>query len=130
MPKKFEYSDKPRQQKVALTEDGKEITDPKPMAVRVRATETMTDRVRRMVRQELSQAAASQEMETFEEANDFDIEDPWDVYHTQTSDYELLEEEFPIDLGAPDPSPQVDEKSPGDPGNPPDRQPQKEEVEQ
>lgn len=62
-----------------LSEDGRlEYPDPVPMAAPVDlrpAPSGMRKLVQDLIRQELSQFADSMEMETFEEADDFDIED-------------------------------------------------------
>lgn len=72
---------------------GREIPDPTPVSIPsgVGRPESLTDTIRRMVRNELSQAAQAAGSETFEEANDFD-EDADDF----VSPYELTEmqEEF------------------------------------
>lgn len=57
--------------------DGKEYGDPVPMAPPVGMSRplTLAEQIRSMVRRELSDAAHSQGFETFEEADDFDIDD-------------------------------------------------------
>lgn len=69
-----------------LNERGHEILDPEPMAIPLgfKKPETLAEQIRRMVKTEMSQAAASQGQETFEEADDFDIGDDYDP----TSPYE------------------------------------------
>lgn len=57
----------------------KEIPDPRPVAVPVgyRRPLTLQEEIKRFVRAELSQVAQAHELETFEEADDFDVdEDP------------------------------------------------------
>lgn len=117
--KKFNDEDLRHEVKATLDDLGREIPDPKPMAVKVMRHESDRDRIRRMIREEMSIAAEAGGMESFEEADDFDIEDPWDTYHTSESKYELVDEEYPIELGAPDPDPQVADDAPGDSDDPP-----------
>lgn len=56
---------------------GAEVPDPTPVAIPVgiRKSESMDERIRRIVQHSASVAAASQGLETFDEADDFDIED-------------------------------------------------------
>lgn len=72
---------------------GRELPDPTPVAIPsgVGRPESLTDTIRRMVRNEMSQAAEAAGSETFEEANDFDEDDDDFV-----SPYELtaMQEEF------------------------------------
>lgn len=67
----------PSQQDINHDRFGREIPDPIPMAppVGYQKPFSMVDHLRDIVRREISAAAQSQEMETFEEADDFDIED-------------------------------------------------------
>lgn len=60
-----------------LNEKGHEVLDPTPIAIPVgfKLPESMTDMVRRFVRHELSRQADEKGFETFEESDDFDIED-------------------------------------------------------
>lgn len=72
-----------------LDERGWEVPDSTPVAwpAGVRRPETLTDQIRRLVRMEVSRAAAEQGLETFEESDDFDVEDE-DEFR---SPYELTE---------------------------------------
>lgn len=58
-------------------EKGREIPDPRPMEMPVglRKPESMEDMIRRFVRVEASRIAQNEGMETFEEADDFEVED-------------------------------------------------------
>lgn len=72
---------------VALTKDGAEIPDPTPLEIPAgfKIPETAEQRIQRMVRHSMSEWAARNEAETFEEADDFDIsddEDPTSPYET------------------------------------------------
>lgn len=73
---------------MALNERGHEVPDPTPVEwpAGVRRPETLTEQIQRMVRVAVSQQAAAAGMETFEEADDFDIEDE---DGDPTSPYEL-----------------------------------------
>lgn len=71
-----------------LNDKGQEVLDSKPMAIPVhlKRPETLAEQIRRMVRSEaLSSAAARAGAETFEEAEDFDVDDdfdpssPWEI---------------------------------------------------
>ncbi|UOF76960.1 hypothetical protein [Microviridae sp.] len=74
---------------MALDERGWEVPDPTPVAwpAGVRRPETLTEQIRRLVRIEVSQRAAEQGHETFEEADDFEMDDD-DEFR---SPYELTE---------------------------------------
>lgn len=58
-------------------EKGREIPDPRPMEMPLgmRKPESMEDMIRRYVRVEASRIAQQEGMESFEEADDFDVED-------------------------------------------------------
>lgn len=77
-----------------LTEDGREKPDPTPIAPPVGYIRqpTMVDRMRELVRRELSSQAADQGFETFEEADDFEIGDDYDP----RSPYEEIFEPMPV----------------------------------
>jgi len=69
-----------------LDHDGSEHVDPVPMAVPVgfRRPPTLAEQVQRLVRGEMSRRAELEGKESFEEANDFDVDDdqiiesPWE----------------------------------------------------
>lgn len=61
-----------------LDDQGREIPDPRPLDVPIgfKKPETLADQIRRLIRsQQLSDLANSQDMDTFEEAEDFEIDD-------------------------------------------------------
>jgi len=60
-----------------IGDDGKEYGDPVPVAPPVGLTRSpsLAEQIRSMVRRELSDAAHDQGMETFEESDDFDVDD-------------------------------------------------------
>lgn len=57
---------------------GQEVPDPNPIALPLRYTAPLPleERIRRMIREDLSQQALRDGAESWEEANDFDIPDP------------------------------------------------------
>lgn len=63
-----------------LNERGHEVPDPEPVAVPVRfqAPESLEDRIKRIIRADLSARAQAQGFETFEEADDFEVGDDYD----------------------------------------------------
>lgn len=76
-----------------LDENGHEILDDTPVAIpaRLSRAETLTEQVRRLIREEASRAAQAAGFETFEEADDFEIEDDYDPRspHELTLEQEL-----------------------------------------
>lgn len=74
-----------------LDENGFEVPDPKPVAVPVgwKKPPSLNDRIAQMVRQELSARAEEVGMESFEDADDFDIpDDPADPNSPWEEDFE------------------------------------------
>lgn len=70
-------------------EAGFEVPDEMPIVVPgMRQPETLAETIKRMVRVEMGKVAASQGMETFEEADDFDIPDEDGEF---VSPYEIVE---------------------------------------
>lgn len=63
-----------------LDEFGHEIPDPKPVAIPAgfKRPETLAEQVQRLVRTSISRQAAEQGFETFEESEDFDVDDEFD----------------------------------------------------
>lgn len=78
---------------------GREVPDPRPMELAPGAThpETLESMLQRFVRQEISRRAADQGEESFEEANDFDIEEDDFEYDSKLTQYEEMGRE-PIDV--------------------------------
>lgn len=68
--------------------EGREIPDPRPMAVPFGWDRplTLAEQIKRMVRVELSREAAANELESFEEADDFDVDEDMPEF---TSAYEV-----------------------------------------
>lgn len=77
MSKKKSVSKAMSSGRARFDERGLEIPDSTPMEIPVgyRRPETLQDQIRRMVRVDLSAAAEQAGAESFDEANDFDIED-------------------------------------------------------
>lgn len=79
-------------------ERGEELPDPTPVEVPagMRVPESLEAMIARMVRGKVSELAAREGMETFEEANDFEIEDddePLTAHERQDMKLEALAEE-------------------------------------
>lgn len=75
------------QQAVKLDDKGRELLDSRPMELPLdfKASKPLAERVRELIRGELSTLASNLGNETFEEADDFDVGDDYDP----TSPYEL-----------------------------------------
>lgn len=79
-----------------LNDKGQEIPDPTPVVIRIRGRVISEfDQVRAFIRNELSRQAGQADLETLEEANDFDVED--DLFpvspHEYTADTEAADRE-------------------------------------
>lgn len=63
-----------------LDENGWEIPDPNPVAIPAgfKRPETLAEQVQRLVRTSISRQAEAEGYETWEEANDFDVDDDFD----------------------------------------------------
>lgn len=74
----------PSQQDLNHDRFGREVPDPTPVAppIGYQKPFSMVDHLRELVRTELSRAAADADVETFEDADDFDIEDDPPDPHT------------------------------------------------
>lgn len=85
-----------------LNDRGAEELDPTPIAINLpHVTITVMDDVRQFIRRELSQASVADGGESWEEANDFDVGDDYDVASAweyeadqEAEDQELLRKEF------------------------------------
>jgi len=78
--------------KSKFTPKGHEIPDPTPVTIPVnlRRTESMDERIARIVQYSLSKSAEEQGLETFDEADDFDIpDDPIDPTTPYEADFDL-----------------------------------------
>jgi len=74
------FSFAPKNSETLLDAYGRERPSPIPMAppIGYKKQPSMIDNIRDMVRREMSQQAAAAGMETFEEADDFEIDDDYD----------------------------------------------------
>lgn len=91
-----ELYDKLKLLEVAYLDDkGREMVNPKPMVLPVgfRRPTSLSEQIKRILRTELSAQAEVQGLETFEESNDFDIQDEFDMSEPDTR-YQLVEEEY------------------------------------
>lgn len=78
-------------QAAQLDADGREVPNPTPMAppLGYKRTPSLAEQIRQMVRAEkFSQDIANQGLETFEEADDFDIGDDFDPHSPYEADFE------------------------------------------
>lgn len=89
---------------MALNERGHEVPDPTPVAMPVgfERPPSMIEMIRMHIRRELSEHAQSQGAETFEEAEDFEIEDE-DIPLTRYEGDEVQEGFMPADPPPPAP---------------------------
>jgi len=80
-----------------LNKDGKEVGNPKPMVLPVgmQRPASLQEQIERVVRQKMSQKQIDEGIETFEEANDFDVTDEFELAELK-SNYDLLEDEYPV----------------------------------
>lgn len=117
--KKFKDEGVKFKEKAELSPKGGEILDTQRVFVAAPSGESQIDRIKRVVRQELSRRAHDVGFETFEESNDFDIDDPWDTYHTWDSLYErqAMVDEYPVAPGA-QPEERVADQAPVSPDPP------------
>lgn len=77
-----------------LDDRGREILDDTPVAIPVKfkRPETLAEQIRRVIREEASRAAQHAGYETFEEADDFDVED--DDYNPRSPHELSLDQEL------------------------------------
>lgn len=103
---------------------GREVSDSTPVEVPLnfKRPETIQEQIKRMVRQELSQVAAAAGAETFQEADDFDVEeedDPVSRYEMTPMQEEAIARDA-SDLETPPPPPKdppaADPPAPPPPG--------------
>lgn len=92
-----------------LTSDGQEIPDPTPVALPVglKKSESMDERIRRILQHSISAQAAKHGLETFEEADDFDIpDDPVDPTTLWEDNFDFAAVQG-VERGVVQPPPQV-----------------------
>lgn len=109
--------------------DGKEYPDQTPIEVplNMKKPESLRDTMRRFIREEFSREAVMSEKESFEEANDFDIDDETDLlspYEITDMEPEYLQDEQEAPSEPTGAEPEVDgsktEKTPSEPHSEPD----------
>lgn len=102
-----------------LNERGREVLDDTPVALPAKfKRQSWIDNMREFVRQELSRQAEGIEMESFEEADDFDVDDDPEI----KSPYEIsADQEFylPPEPEQPAPAPQDESSAGGEVSSPP-----------
>lgn len=78
-------------------DDGRQVCDSTPVEVplRMQRPETQQEMFQRLIREHISQQALANEMESFEEADDFDVQDEFDSELNATI-YEEMSPEVPI----------------------------------
>lgn len=88
-----------------LDEHGRELCNPIPVAVPagLKRPLSLTEQIQRVLRRDLSYQAQKQGHETFEEADDFDVDDGFDGPPINTR-YEMLEEEYLNPVSPPPPN--------------------------
>lgn len=76
-----------------LTHDGKEVLNPKPIAIPsgLKRPLTLQEQIQRLIKTEMSTQVQAQGHETYEQANDFDVPDD---LPEPASHYELMDEEY------------------------------------
>lgn len=97
------------------TPDGREIPDPRPVEVPtgLRTRPTLQEEIKRYIRVEMSNRARDEGHESFEEADDFDVDDDVDgVFETQYTVNEMAPEWHDRD-GDPPGSPRGSASPPG-----------------
>lgn len=83
---------------MALNKYGQELTDPRPKnLIMKRPALTEDQRVQLLISRTLSKKAHQEGFETFEESQDFDVEDPFDWPEPETRYSQFTEEYLPQD---------------------------------
>lgn len=81
--------------KTTLNKFGKEVNDPRPIFIEGPAEHlSINERIDRVLANKVSIQAHERGFETYEEANDFDVEDPFELKDPQTQ-YTVLDEDLP-----------------------------------
>lgn len=85
------YDELSRLDTAYINEKGQEVLNPKPTVLELTTRPpSLKEQIQRLVKSELSLQAMSQGRETFEEANDFEVDDD----PMPTSQFEMMAEEF------------------------------------
>lgn len=108
--KKRSWPRQEAQMRLKFDELGRELPDPTPVEVPLgfQRPESLTDMVRRMIRGQLSVAAAEEGHETFDEANDFDV--PEEDAELHGTEFEEMVVEMPVTAPAPAEAPEKEEE--------------------
>lgn len=95
------------------SEEGWEIHDPDPIAIPagLKRPLSLREQIQRVLRTEVSAQAAMQGYESFDEAEDFDVEDEFDTPEIRSM-YEM-KEEYPIEIDGEKPSVRASAADPG-----------------
>ena len=89
--------------KIALDKNGHEVPDPTPVAMPAgfKRPETLAEQVQRLVRRDISYRAEALGLETFEDAEDFDVDDenhdpstPYETHFDPILGKEISSDEF------------------------------------
>lgn len=77
-------------------EKGHEVPNPKPMVIHTDDTRPLTlhEQIKRLFRGEMSRQVQRQGAESFDQADDFDVNDPFDE-ELNNSRYEVMTDEYP-----------------------------------
>lgn len=85
----------PESRKSHIDKDGREVPDPRPLTVHVDFRPlTLQEQIARLMQAELSRRAAAKGHETFEEANDFEVDEENFQEPPVQTQYTQMEEEF------------------------------------
>lgn len=105
-----------------LNDEGKELLNPEPVVLNTGINKPLTlqEQIKRIIKTQVATDAHLQGAESFEEADDFDVDDGFET-EVNSSKYELVEEEFIPDQSAhhadaePQDEPEVQEPPPEPP---------------
>lgn len=91
-------------QRCILTDDGYEVNNPLPLVLDtgLKRPPTLAEQIKRVLRAEIDRSAMDGGMESYEDANDFDV----DEEELPVSKYEVMEDEVPIEAPAEPAQPQ------------------------
>lgn len=117
------YEDLKKLRRAMIDGSGRELHNPIPVAIPIGLNRppTLQEQIQRVLRQELSRQADAQGHETFDEADDFDVED--DDQINPISQYEI-HEMIPEEPIPPNPLPVTSQEKDLDPSPEPDPDPQ------
>lgn len=87
-------SDREKLAHSVLDEKGREINNPTPLTIAMKGSESIDERIKRLIETTLSNRAADNEFETWEESQDFEVDDDFD-YEIPLTRYEVAQPEWP-----------------------------------